>query len=64
MLDGFMYISVCLYSNMIKFYILSKNIKTFILKIWQHCDCMGVKGNVANYLCEQCDPRYYPKVRF
>lgn len=29
--------------------------------IWQHCDCMGVKGNVANYLCEQCDPRYYPK---
>lgn len=56
---------VSLYSNKIKFYILSKIInKTFIFKIWQHCDCMGVKGNVANYLCEQCDPRYYPKVRF
>lgn len=27
------------------------------LQIWQHCDCMGVDGDVENYLCEKCDPR-------
>uniref|UniRef100_K1RCH0 Putative histone-lysine N-methyltransferase ASH1L n=1 Tax=Magallana gigas TaxID=29159 RepID=K1RCH0_MAGGI len=25
--------------------------------IWQHCDCMKVKGEVENYLCELCQPR-------
>ncbi|XP_052100280.1 histone-lysine N-methyltransferase ASH1L-like isoform X2 [Mytilus californianus] len=25
--------------------------------IWQHCDCMKVKGDVENYLCELCNPR-------
>ncbi|XP_056020790.1 uncharacterized protein LOC125649572 isoform X3 [Ostrea edulis] len=25
--------------------------------IWQHCDCMKVKGEVDNYLCELCQPR-------
>ncbi|XP_013389870.1 histone-lysine N-methyltransferase ASH1L isoform X3 [Lingula anatina] len=25
--------------------------------IWQHCDCVGIDGNVENYLCERCDPR-------
>ena len=26
-------------------------------QVWQHCDCMGVRGDEENYMCEQCDPR-------
>ncbi|XP_062595133.1 histone-lysine N-methyltransferase ASH1L-like isoform X1 [Saccostrea cucullata] len=29
--------------------------------IWQHCDCMKVKGEVENYLCELCQPRSVEK---
>lgn len=25
--------------------------------VWQHCDCMGVNGDIENYLCELCNPR-------
>ncbi|XP_060607678.1 uncharacterized protein LOC132759835 [Ruditapes philippinarum] len=25
--------------------------------IWQHTDCMKVKGDEENYLCHECDPR-------
>ena len=27
--------------------------------MWQHCDCMGVDGDVQNYQCEKCAPRPY-----
>ncbi|XP_046358620.1 histone-lysine N-methyltransferase ASH1L-like [Haliotis rufescens] len=29
--------------------------------IWQHCDCVGISGDVERYTCEICDPRPYDK---
>lgn len=29
--------------------------------IWQHCDCVQVRGDVEHYLCEQCDPRPFDR---
>ncbi len=31
-------------------------------EIWQHCDCMGVSGDIENYLCELCSPRQVNRV--
>lgn len=29
----------------------------YLFQIWQHTDCMRVKGDEDNYLCEECEPR-------
>lgn len=32
------------------------------VQIWQHTDCMRVKGDEDNYLCDQCEPRPIDRV--
>jgi len=34
----------------------------YLLQTWQHTDCMRVKGDADNYLCEECEPRHIDPV--